>query len=92
MVVYAKAEELKNLYDNTYPDDDVEAVEFMCGEYADGWEAVAALLGDQRDALNADQKLLASEKNPIVSYALRPPKYIYTKAVGLLNCLLVLQV
>ena len=65
MVVYAKSEELQNLYDNTYPEDDVEAVEFMCGEYADGWEAVAALLGDQRDALNADTKLLASEKKDL---------------------------
>ena len=65
MVVYAKAEELQNLYDNTYPDDDVEAVEFMCGEYADDWDAVAALLEDQRDALNADKKLLASEKKEL---------------------------
>ena len=45
-----------------YPDGDVEAVEFMCGEYADNSGAVAGLLEDQRNAINADRKLLASEK------------------------------
>ena len=37
----------------------------MCGESADDWEAVAALLADQRGALNADKMLLASEKKEL---------------------------
>ena len=65
MVVFAKAEVLHVLYDTAYPDDDGEAVEFMCGEYADDWDAAAALLEDQRGALNADKKLLASEKKEL---------------------------
>ena len=65
MVVFTKAEELQVLYDTAYPDDDDDAVEFTCGEYADDWGAVAALLEDQRDALNADTKLLATEKKEL---------------------------
>ena len=49
-------------YVNVYPDDDDEGVEFMCGEYADGWDALALMLEDQRDALNADVVLSKKQK------------------------------
>ena len=62
MVVYLKAEDQQAKYITVYPDDDAEGVEFMCGEYADGWEALALLLEDQRDALNVDLVLSKKQK------------------------------
>ena len=63
MVVYSKAEDLQAKYVNVYPDDDDnEGVEFICGEYADGWDALALLLEDQHDALNTDVGLSKKQK------------------------------
>ena len=62
MVVYSKADDLQAKYVNVYPDDDGEGVEFMCGEYATDWEALALLLEDQCNALNADLVLSKKQK------------------------------
>ena len=62
MVVFSKAEDLQAKYANVFPDDDDEGVEFMCGEYAAAWDALALLLEDQRDALNADVGLSKKQK------------------------------
>ena len=61
-MVYSKADDLTAKYVNVYPDDDDDGVEFMCGEYAADWEALALLLADQRDALNADLRLSKKQK------------------------------
>ena len=63
--MFSKAEDLQAKYDNVYPDDDGEGVEFM-SNYVWGvcrWgEALALLLEDQRDALNADLVLSKTQK------------------------------
>jgi hypothetical protein len=57
MVTFSRAGKLKTLYTTVHADDDEDAVEFMCDEYADQWAALAQVLVHQREEVNADQGL-----------------------------------
>ena len=54
MVTFSRAAKLKQMYKTAYADDDEDAVEFMCDEYADQWAALAQVLVHQREEVNAD--------------------------------------
>ena len=54
MVSFSKAGKLKQMYTTVYGEDDEDAVEFMCDEYAAQWEALAQVLVHQREGVNAD--------------------------------------
>ena len=89
MVAFAKTEELKVLSDTAHPDGDDDAVDFMWRD-ADDWPwdvgAVAALLEDQRGALNADESWLASEKQePEVELGSRSNAGLIKMAHGLIT-------
>ena len=63
MVAFSKADRLLGLYYETvYENDDDESVEFMCGEYANEWDALAKVLVAQRDEVNADAGLSTKAK------------------------------
>ena len=86
MVVYSKADDLTAKYVNVYPDDDDTGVEFMCGEYAADWDALALLLEDQRDALNADLVLSKNQKKEMeAKLGTRTDKGLIKMIHGLLN-------
>ena len=86
MVVYSKADDLTAKYVNVYPDDDDDGVEFMCGEYAADWEALALLLEDQRDALNADLVLSKKQKKEMeAQLGARSDEGLIKMIHGLLN-------
>ena len=63
MVVYSKADDLQKKYANVHPDDDNEAVEFVIGQYADGWDALAKQLEDQHEVLNCNADTKLSDRN-----------------------------
>ena len=54
MVTFSRAGKLKTLYKTVHADDDEDAVEFMCDEYADQWAALAQVLVHQREEVHAD--------------------------------------
>ena len=62
MVAFSKADRLLGLYKTVYENDDDDSVEFMCGEYANEWDALAKVLVAQRDEVNADAGLSKSAK------------------------------
>ena len=86
MVVYSKADDLQAKYVNVYPGDDDTGVEFMCGEYAADWDALALLLEDQRDALNADLVLSKKQKKEMeAKLGTRSDEGLIKMIHGLLN-------
>ena len=62
MVAFSKADRLLGQYKTVYGDDNEENVEFMCGEYANEWAALAKVLVAQREEVNADQGLTKAAK------------------------------
>ena len=62
MVAFSKADRLLGQYKTVYENDDEDNAEFMCGEYANEWDALAKVLVDQRDEVNADTGLSKSAK------------------------------
>ena len=62
MVAFSKAGKLKAMYTTVYGEDDEDAVEFMCNEYADQWAALAQVLVHQREGANADVGLNTKAK------------------------------
>ena len=62
MVNFSKAGKLKQMYTTVCGEDDEDAVEFMCDEYADQWAALAQVLVHQREEVNADVGLDAKAK------------------------------
>ena len=57
MVTFSRAAKLKQMYKTVHAEDDEDAVEFMCDEYADQWAALAQVLVHQREEVNADAGL-----------------------------------
>ena len=64
MVAFSKADRLLQQYKTVYENDDDDSVEFMCGEYANEWDALVKVLVDQRDEVNADVGLSVKAKKP----------------------------
>ena len=62
MVAFSKADRLLQQYKTVYENDDDDSVEFMCGEYANEWDALVKVLVDQRDEVNADVGLSIKAK------------------------------
>ena len=62
MVAFSKADRLLQQYKTVYENDDDDSVEFMCGEYANEWDALVKVLVDQRDVVNADVGLSTKAK------------------------------
>ena len=62
MVAFSKADRLLQQYKTVYENDDEDTVEFMCGEYANEWDALVKVLVDQRDVVNADVGLSTKAK------------------------------
>ena len=62
MVAFSKADRLLGQYKTVYGDDNAANVEFMCGEYANEWTALAKVLVAQRDEVNADTGLSKAAK------------------------------
>ena len=62
MVAFSKADRLLGQYKTVYGDDNEESVEFMCGEYANEWAALAKVLVAQREEVNADEGLNKAAK------------------------------
>jgi hypothetical protein len=54
MVTFSRAGKLKQMYTTVHGEDDEDAVEFMCDEYADQWAALAQVLVHQREEVHAD--------------------------------------
>ena len=63
MVTFSRASKLKTLYTTVYAEDDEDAVEFMCDEYADQWAALAQVLVHQREEVNADVGLMIKQNS-----------------------------
>jgi hypothetical protein len=59
---FFEADRLLGQYKTVYGDDNEESVEYMCGEYANEWAALAKVLVAQREEVNADQGLNKAAK------------------------------